>query len=151
MPCVTGKGRFTSTNFFFFESHTNFLRYFAISSTGAAFRVRKKAANGVDLGYVGEISASDAHLIEAIWGYGGVPVLASRRGGLPEAVPDLAWTVAEPERRSAWIDAFAEAWAMAPARRRVAYEFARSRRQTGGSVPSRVTFSPNPEVEKGSP
>ena len=31
----------------------------------------------------------------------GVPVLASRRGGLPEAVPDLAWTVAEPERRSA--------------------------------------------------
>lgn len=42
---------------------------------GGSFRARKKP--GVDLGFVGEIVAAEPRWIEAIWGQGGVPVLAS--------------------------------------------------------------------------
>ncbi len=44
---------------------------------GSSFLARKKKPNGVDLGYVGEISSGDGHWIEAIWGAGGVPVFSS--------------------------------------------------------------------------
>ena len=44
---------------------------------GLAFRARKKAANGHDLGFVGEIAAVDARWLEAIWSCGGVPVISS--------------------------------------------------------------------------
>ena len=43
---------------------------------GMSFMARKKV-NGVDLGYVGEISSFDGRWIEAIWATGGVPVLSS--------------------------------------------------------------------------
>ena len=43
---------------------------------GLVFRARKKRT-APDLGYVGEIAASDPRWIEAIWNLGGVPVLAS--------------------------------------------------------------------------
>lgn len=42
-----------------------------------AFRARKKPTNGVDLGFVGEISAVEPRWIEAIWNYGAVPVISS--------------------------------------------------------------------------
>lgn len=48
---------------------------------GLLFRARKKRATletgGVDLGFVGEIAASDTRWIEAIWQLNGVPVLSS--------------------------------------------------------------------------
>jgi acetylglutamate kinase len=48
---------------------------------GLLFRARKKrgtfGAEGPDLGYVGEIVASDPRWIEAIWQLNGVPVLSS--------------------------------------------------------------------------
>ena len=44
---------------------------------GLSFRARRKPANGVDLGYVGEIVAVDARWIEMIWEQGGIPVIAS--------------------------------------------------------------------------
>jgi len=44
---------------------------------GMSFRARKKNTNGHDLGYVGEISATDSRWIEAIWGLGGIPVISS--------------------------------------------------------------------------
>ena len=44
---------------------------------GLSFRARRKPANGVDLGYVGEIVAVDARWIEMIWEHGGIPVIAS--------------------------------------------------------------------------
>ena len=43
---------------------------------GLIFRARKKRTSP-DLGYVGEIAASDPRWIEAIWKLGGVPVLSS--------------------------------------------------------------------------
>ena len=43
---------------------------------GLQFRARKKQS-GPDLGYVGEIAASDPRLIEAIWKINAVPVLCS--------------------------------------------------------------------------
>src|SRR5215470_20446150 len=43
---------------------------------GLAFRARKKNG-GVDLGFVGEISAADARWLDAIWSNSGVPVLSS--------------------------------------------------------------------------
>ena len=43
---------------------------------GLVFRARKKRT-APDLGYVGEIAASDPRWIEAIWNLGGVPVLSS--------------------------------------------------------------------------
>jgi acetylglutamate kinase len=48
---------------------------------GLLFRARKKrgtfGAEGLDLGYVGEIVSSDPRWIEAIWQLNGVPVLSS--------------------------------------------------------------------------
>jgi acetylglutamate kinase len=44
---------------------------------GSSFLARKKKPNGVDLGYVGEISSADGRWIEAIWSHGGVPVFSS--------------------------------------------------------------------------
>jgi len=44
---------------------------------GLGFLARKKKANGVDFGFVGEISAVDPRWIEAIWANGGIPVLSS--------------------------------------------------------------------------
>jgi acetylglutamate kinase len=44
---------------------------------GLAFRARKKASNGCDLGYVGEITAVEPRWIEAIWANGAVPVISS--------------------------------------------------------------------------
>ena len=43
---------------------------------GLIFRARKKRTSP-DLGFVGEIAASDPRWIEAIWSLGGVPVLSS--------------------------------------------------------------------------
>jgi len=43
---------------------------------GGAFRVRKKYVKAGELGYVGEIIASDSRWIEAIWASNGVPVLS---------------------------------------------------------------------------
>lgn len=43
---------------------------------GLLFRARKKRT-GPDLGFVGEIAASDPRWIESIWQLGGVPVIAS--------------------------------------------------------------------------
>jgi len=48
---------------------------------GAAFRARKKRANGCDLGFVGEICAVEPRWIEAIWQNGGVPVISSLAPG----------------------------------------------------------------------
>ncbi|HUQ50109.1 MAG TPA: acetylglutamate kinase [Terriglobales bacterium] len=44
---------------------------------GFAFRARKKVTNGVDLGFVGEISSADPRWLEAIWNCGAVPVISS--------------------------------------------------------------------------
>jgi len=44
---------------------------------GMSFRARKKNTKGHDLGYVGEISATDSRWIEAIWSLGGIPVISS--------------------------------------------------------------------------
>lgn len=44
---------------------------------GMAFRARKKAPNGHDLGFVGEISAADPRWLQAIWQQGCVPVISS--------------------------------------------------------------------------
>ena len=44
---------------------------------GLTFRARKKATNGCDLGFVGEISSVDPRWIEAIWANGAVPVISS--------------------------------------------------------------------------
>jgi acetylglutamate kinase len=45
---------------------------------GLMFRARKKRSpNGPDLGFVGEIAASDPRWIEAIWQMHGVPVISS--------------------------------------------------------------------------
>lgn len=43
---------------------------------GLIFRARKKRTNP-DLGFVGEIAASDTRLLDAIWNIGAVPVLSS--------------------------------------------------------------------------
>lgn len=43
---------------------------------GLVFRARKKRTNP-DLGFVGEIAASDTRLLEAVWSIGAVPVLSS--------------------------------------------------------------------------
>ncbi|MEI6414676.1 MAG: glycosyltransferase [Pseudomonadota bacterium] len=58
----------------------------------------------------------------------GVPVLASRIGGLPETLPNLDWTVADPANLEAWCAAFDEAWQSASARRAEAHAFAVARR-----------------------
>jgi acetylglutamate kinase len=44
---------------------------------GQAFRARKKAANGHDLGFVGEISAVDPSWINTIWQQHSIPVISS--------------------------------------------------------------------------
>jgi|SRR5215469_18049044 len=44
---------------------------------GTSFRARKKVVGELDLGYVGEIVAAEPRWIEAIWGQGGIPVIAS--------------------------------------------------------------------------
>lgn len=44
---------------------------------GMSFRARKKEDGGPDLGYVGEIAAVECRWLEAIWGQGGIPVIAS--------------------------------------------------------------------------
>src|SRR5262249_7115795 len=44
---------------------------------GLAFRARKKAANGHDLGFVGEISAVDPSWINTIWEQHSIPVISS--------------------------------------------------------------------------
>jgi acetylglutamate kinase len=44
---------------------------------GLAFRARKKAANGHDLGFVGEISAVDPSWIRTIWDRQSIPVISS--------------------------------------------------------------------------
>src|SRR5262249_6816581 len=44
---------------------------------GQAFRARKKAANGHDLGFVGEISAVDPTWINTIWEQHSIPVISS--------------------------------------------------------------------------
>ena len=44
---------------------------------GLAFRARKKAPSGHDLGFVGEIVSVDARWLDAIWQQGGVPVISS--------------------------------------------------------------------------
>jgi acetylglutamate kinase len=44
---------------------------------GLAFRARKKAANGHDLGFVGEISAVDPSWIRTIWDRHSTPVISS--------------------------------------------------------------------------
>jgi acetylglutamate kinase len=44
---------------------------------GSAFRARKKEAQGVDLGFVGEVAAVEPRWLEAIWSQGGIPVLSS--------------------------------------------------------------------------
>lgn len=44
---------------------------------GMAFRARKKAPNGHDLGFVGEITAADPRWIETIWQAGCIPVISS--------------------------------------------------------------------------
>jgi acetylglutamate kinase len=44
---------------------------------GWLFVRAKKAPNGHDLGYVGEISAADPRWIETIWQHGCVPVISS--------------------------------------------------------------------------
>jgi acetylglutamate kinase len=44
---------------------------------GMTFRVRKKLVHGQDIGFVGEICATEACWIESIWQGGGIPVLAS--------------------------------------------------------------------------
>ena len=44
---------------------------------GASFRARKRSAEGVDLGFVGEICFVDSRWIDAIWGIGAVPVISS--------------------------------------------------------------------------
>lgn len=44
---------------------------------GMSFRARKKENDGCDLGYVGEIASVECRWLEAIWGQGGIPVIAS--------------------------------------------------------------------------
>ena len=44
---------------------------------GQAFRARKKATNGHDLGFVGEISAVDPSWINTIWQQHSIPVISS--------------------------------------------------------------------------
>src|SRR5262249_5036259 len=44
---------------------------------GLAFRARKKAANGHDLGHVGEISAVDPSWLNASWEHDVIPVHSS--------------------------------------------------------------------------
>jgi len=44
---------------------------------GLAFRARKKAPNGHDLGFVGEISSVEPRWIETIWQQGCIPVISS--------------------------------------------------------------------------
>jgi len=44
---------------------------------GLAFRARKKAPNGHDLGFVGEIVSADPRWLEAIWQQHGIPVISS--------------------------------------------------------------------------
>ncbi len=48
---------------------------------GAAFRARKKVNGDGDLGFVGEICASDPKWINAIWAAGAVPVISSLAPG----------------------------------------------------------------------
>ncbi len=44
---------------------------------GMSFRARKKENISCDLGYVGEIAAVECRWLEAIWGQGAIPVIAS--------------------------------------------------------------------------
>jgi acetylglutamate kinase len=44
---------------------------------GLTFRARKKANDGFDLGFVGEICSADPRWIDAIWNAGGIPVISS--------------------------------------------------------------------------
>jgi acetylglutamate kinase len=44
---------------------------------GLAFRARKKASTGCDLGFVGEITAVQPRWLESIWSNGAVPVISS--------------------------------------------------------------------------
>jgi acetylglutamate kinase len=44
---------------------------------GFSFRARKKLTGELDLGFVGEIVSAEPRWIEAIWGQGGIPVIAS--------------------------------------------------------------------------
>ena len=49
---------------------------------GLAFRARKLPANGRDLGFVGEVCASDPRWLEVIWAQGALPVVASLALGM---------------------------------------------------------------------
>lgn len=51
---------------------------------GLAFRARKLPPNGRDLGFVGEVCAADPQWLDAIWGRGAVPVVASLALGLDD-------------------------------------------------------------------
>jgi len=44
---------------------------------GLSFRARKRRSNGRDLGFVGDVSTTDARWLAALWAGGAVPVLAS--------------------------------------------------------------------------
>jgi acetylglutamate kinase len=44
---------------------------------GLSFRARKRRSSGRDLGFVGEVSTTDARWLDALWAGGAVPVLAS--------------------------------------------------------------------------
>ncbi len=44
---------------------------------GMSFRVAKRQTNGHDLGYVGDVCATDMRWLQAIWANGGVPVISS--------------------------------------------------------------------------
>jgi acetylglutamate kinase len=44
---------------------------------GMMFRAEKKQMPGVELGYVGEITAADSYWLDTTWNAGGIPVLSS--------------------------------------------------------------------------
>ena len=44
---------------------------------GMSFQVAKRKANGHDLGFVGDVCATDMRWLHAIWANGGVPVISS--------------------------------------------------------------------------
>ena len=83
---------------------------------GLLFRARKKRT-APDLGYVGEIAASDPRWIEAIWQLNGVPVLCSMALGF------------DGEYYNINADEMAAACAIALPRRRAGFSHRRSRRE----------------------
>ena len=44
---------------------------------GTIFRAKKKQSPGLDLGFVGEITAANPRWLDAIWNAGGIPVISS--------------------------------------------------------------------------